>query len=285
MFCDEPELQTKIKLDPKDFPKFGEKSVWCGVGSCFSENLLNLLAQCGFDVVQNPSGIIYNSYSISQIVARAADKRYYTDDDFFKHNGLRHSWEHHGRFSHTDLKTAVGNVNLALKKFREKLKVADAIVLTPSSSVVYCYDGNIVANCHKVNNNNFELRILSTEENREHLSQTVENIRKLNQNIKIIFTLSPVRHYPGDLVLNARSKANLLSALHEIPDSIYFPAYEILHDELRDYRFYKTDMLHPSEQTVELICARFIKAFFSKEAINIIEQKLSEVKLRNHKMN
>jgi hypothetical protein len=94
-----------------------------------------------------------------------------------------------------------------------------------------------------------------------------------------------VRHYPGDLVLNARSKANLLSALHEIPDCIYFPAYEILHDELRDYRFYKADMLHPSEQTVELICARFIKTFFSKEAINIIEQKLSETKLLNHKVN
>jgi hypothetical protein len=285
MFCDEPKLHTEIKLNPKDFPKFGEKSVWCGIGSCFSENLLNLLEKCGFDVVQNPSGIIYNSYSISQVVARAADEHYYSENDFFEHNGLRHSWEHHGRFSHAALKTAVGNANLALEKFRGKLKTADAIVLTPSSSVVYCYEGNIVANCHKVNNNEFERRILSPEENREYLNQAVKNIKKLNKNIRIIFTLSPVRHYPGDLVLNARSKANLLSALHEIPDCIYFPAYEILHDELRDYRFYKADMLHPSEQTVELICARFIKTFFSKEAINIIEQKLSETKLLNHKVN
>ena len=285
MFCDKLKLQTEIKLNPKDFPKFSEKSVWCGIGSCFSENLLKLLEQCGFDVTQNPSGIIYNSCSISQIVMRAADEHYYTEDDFFEHNGLRHSWEHHGRFSHADLKTAVGNANMALKKFRKKLEIADAIVLTPSSSVVYCYDGNIVANCHKVNNNDFERRILSAEENREYLTQTVKNIKKVNKNIKIIFTLSPVRHYPGDLVLNARSKANLLSALHEIPDCIYFPAYEILHDELRDYRFYKTDMLHPSEQTIELICARFIKTFFSKEAIKLIDEKLAEAKLRNHKMN
>ena len=285
MFCDEPRLHTEIKLNPKDFPKLSEKSVWCGIGSCFSENLLKLLEQCGFDVTQNPSGIIYNSGSISQIVMRAADEHYYTENDFFEYNGLRHSWEHHGRFSHADLKTAVGNVNMALKQFREKLEIADAIVLTPSSSVVYCYDGNIVANCHKVNNNDFERRILSAEENREYLSQTVKNIRKVNNNIKIIFTLSPVRHYPGDLVLNARSKANLLSALHEIPGCIYFPAYEILHDELRDYRFYKTDMLHPSEQTVELICARFIKTFFSKEAIKLIDEKLAEAKLHNHKIN
>ena len=285
MFCDKPKLQTEIKLNPKDFPVFGEKSVWCGIGSCFSENLLKLLEQCGFDVTQNPSGIIYNFYSISQIIMRAADEHYYTEDDFFEHNGLRHSWEHHGRFSHADLKTAVGNANMALKEFREKLEIADAIVLTPSSSVVYCYDGNIVANCHKVNNNDFERRILSAEENREYLTQTMKNIKKVNKNIKIIFTLSPVRHYPGDLVLNARSKANLLSALHEIPDCIYFPAYEILHDELRDYRFYKTDMLHPSEQTVELICARFIKTFFSEEAIKLIDKKLAEAKLHNHKIN
>ncbi len=283
MFCDKPELRTEIKLNSKDFLKFGEKSIWCGLGSCFSENLLSLLEQCGFEVVQNPNGIIYNAYSISRIIARAADERYYSEDDFFEHEGRWHSWEHHGRFSNADLKTAVKNANLSLRNFREKLKIADAVVLTPSSSVVYCHDGDIVANCHKVNNNNFERRILSSEENKKYLSEAVKNIKKLNTNIKIIFTLSPVRHYPGDLVLNARSKANLLSALHEIPDCIYFPSYEILHDELRDYRFYKTDMLHPSEQTVELICARFIKVFFKKEAINIMDKELAKAKLRNHK--
>jgi hypothetical protein len=97
-----------------------------------------------------------------------------------------------------------------------------------------------------------------------------------------------VRHYPGNLVLNARSKANLLSALHEVCDEfpencIYFPAYEILHDELRDYRFYKTDLLHPSEQAVQLICGRFIKIFFELDAVNIIKQELAKAKLRNHR--
>jgi hypothetical protein len=283
MLCDKPELRTEIKLTSKDFPKFSEKSIWCGIGSCFSENLLSLLEQCGFEVVQNPSGIIYNAYSMFQVVARAVDERYYSENDFFEHAGRWHSWEHHGRFSNADLKAAVKNANAALKEFREKLRIADAIVLTPSSSVVYCYNGNIAANCHKVNNNDFERRILSSEENKKYLSEAVKNIKRFNSNIKIIFTLSPVRHYPGDLVLNARSKANLLSALHEIPDCIYFPAYEILHDELRDYRFYKTDMLHPSEQTVELICARFIKVFFKKEAINIMDKELAKAKLRNHK--
>ena len=283
MFCDEPKLRTEIKLNSKDFPGFSEKSIWCGVGSCFSENLLSLLEQCGFEISQNPSGIIYNSYSIFQIIARAVNESYYSEDDFFEHAGQWHSWEHHGKFSNSDLKTAVANANSSLKKFRKKLKAADALVLTPSSSVVYCYDGKIVANCHKVNNNKFEQKVLSPEENKKNLSEAVRSIRNLNANIKIIFTLSPVRHYPGNLVLNARSKANLLSVLHEIPDSIYFPSYEILHDELRDYRFYKTDLLHPSEQAVEIICGRFIKMFFEDSAIKIMHKELSKRKLSNHR--
>jgi GSCFA family len=286
MFCDEPKLRTEIKLNSGDYPKFDEKSLWCGVGSCFSENLLSLLEQCGFEVKQNPSGIIYNSYSIAQVIARAVNENYYTESDFFKHNELWHSWEHHGKFSNADLKEAVTNANLALKDFREGLKVADAIVLTPSSSVVYCHDEEIVANCHKVNNNKFEQKILSPEENQKFLSNAVSNILKLNSKCKVIFTLSPVRHYPGNLVLNARSKANLLSALHEVCekfDCVYFPSYEILHDELRDYRFYKTDLLHPSEQTVQLICGRFIKMFFEDNAISIMEKGLAKKKLCNHR--
>jgi len=289
MFCDETKLLTEIKLNAKDYPKFSEKSIWCGVGSCFSENLLLLLEQCGFEVSQNPSGIIYNSYSISQVITRAVDGNYYSENDFFEHAGSWHSWEHHGRFSNLNLKEAVKNANLALKAFRNRLKIADAIILTPSSSVVYCLKdtGDIAANCHKVDNNRFEQRILSSDENRKFLTEALNKILEFNTSCKIIFTLSPVRHYPGNLVLNARSKANLLSALHEICDEfpencIYFPSYEILHDELRDYRFYKTDLLHPSEQAVQLICGRFIKTFFELDAVNTMEKELAEAKLRNH---
>jgi GSCFA family len=290
MFCDEPKLRTEIKLNSKDYPKFNEKSIWCGVGSCFSENLLLLLEQCGFEVSQNPSGIIYNSYSMYQIIARVVNEKYYSENDFFEHDGSWHSWGHHGRFSNPDLKKAVQTANIALKDFRDRLKIADAVVLTPSSSVVYCLkdSGDIVANCHKVDNKRFEQRILSSGENRKFLTEAMEKIQEFNAKCKIIFTLSPVRHYPGNLILNARSKANLLSALHEVCDEfpencIYFPSYEILHDELRDYRFYKTDLLHPSEQAVQLICGRFIKIFFEDNAVNIIKQELAKAKLRNHR--
>ena len=290
MLYDEPKLRTEIKLNSKDYTKFDEESIWCGVGSCFSENLLSLLEQCGFAVNQNPSGIIYNSYSMCQVITRAADENYYSKDDFFEHAGMWHSWEHHGRFSNSDLKTAVANANLALKNFRESLKIADAVILTPSSSAVYCLkdSGDIVANCHKVDNNRFERRILSSDENRKFLTKAIDKILEFNAGCKIILTLSPVRHYSDDLVLNARSKANLLSALHEICDEsrgncVYFPAYEILHDELRDYRFYKIDLLHPTEQTVQLICGRFIKMFFGVDAIKTIKEESAKIKMRKHR--
>ena len=290
MFCDEVKLRTEIKLNSKDYPKFGINSIWCGVGSCFSENLLSLLEECGFEVSQNPSGIVYNSYSIYQIIGRATEGNYYSEDDFFEYAGFWHSWEHHGRFSNSVLTEAVKNANFALKNFRDRLKIANSVVLTPSSSVVYCLknSGEIAANCHKVDNNRFEQRILSSGENRKFLTDAVSKILKFNANCNIIFTLSPVRHYPGNLVLNARSKANLLSAIHEICDDfskncIYFPSYEILHDELRDYRFYKTDLLHPSEQAIQLICGRFIKMFFDPDAVNTMEKRLAKVKLRKHR--
>lgn len=290
MLYNEPKLRTEIILNPGDYPKFGAASVWCGAGSCFSANIAALLEQCGLEVKQNPGGIIYNSYSMLQVIARAAERRYYSEADFFAHAGLWHSWEHHGSFSRPELPEAVANANQVLAEFSETLKKADAVVLTPSSSVVYCLksSGDIVANCHKVDNQLFARKILSAAENRRYLTDTVNRILQVNADCRIIFTLSPVRHYPGDLVLNSVSKANLRSALHEVcaefrEKCLYFPAYEILNDELRDYRFYKNDMLHPSEQTVELICGRFVKLFFTAEALDSMEKELAKAKFNNHR--
>ena len=283
-------LRTEISLNKKPYPKFSYESKWCGIGSCFSDNLLGLLENCGFSVCRNPSGIVYNSFSIWQIIDHAIKKKIYTKKDFFEHDGRWHSWNHHGSFSNAKLETAVENANMALAEFTECLEKASVLVLTPSSSVVYCLKDNglITANCHKVNNNCFERKILSYSENKIYLQKIVEAVLVVNPDCKIIFTLSPVRHYPGDLALNSRSKANLMSALRDICDEfaekcIYFPSYEILNDELRDYRFYKKDMMHPSELAVELICSRFIDTFFEAEAITQMKKALAENKFKNHR--
>lgn len=196
----------------------------------------------------------------------------------------------HGHFSNSELAKAVSNINSSLKEFRQKLKNAAAVVLTPSSSVVYRLkeSGKIVTNCHKVNNNYFSRELLSAKDNYEFLNAAVQAIKNFVPKCKIIITLSPVRHYPGDLELNAHSKANLLCAIHDVCDEfanecIYFPAYEIVQDELRDYRFYKTDMMHPSDQAVELILGRFVKTFFDHNALEIMKKQRSEIRFKKHR--
>ena len=289
-FFEDPRLRTEIKLNPKKYPNFEAESVWCGVGSCFSENLLQMFAECGFDVGLNPGGIVYNSYSMARIIERVVSENYFDEKDFFEHDGLWRCWELHGHFSNSDLSKAVSNINSSLKEFRQKLKNAAAVVLTPSSSVIYRFkeSGKIVANCHKVNNNCFSRELLSVKDNYEYLNGAVQAVKSFNPECKIIITLSPVRHYPGDLVLNARSKANLLSAIRDVCDEfddkcIYFPAYEIMQDELRDYRFYKNDMMHPSEQAVELILGRFVKTFFESKALEIMKKRRSEIRFKKHR--
>ncbi|MCP3965003.1 MAG: GSCFA domain-containing protein [Lentisphaerae bacterium] len=285
----EIKLQTKVNIQTNDFPEFGLDSVFCGIGSCFSENLINLLHDCEFDTAQNPTGIIYNAYSIMQAIERCAHDRYYNESDFFKYADLYHSWEHHGNFSHKDLDTAVSFANNSLKEFAEKLKKADIFIITPSSSVTYVYKETdcIVANCHKLPNNYFKTRVLTVNENTEYLQHAVNLVHKVNEKCKIIFTLSPVRHYPGDLTLNGRSKANLLAAIHEIcttaANCCYFPSYEIMNDELRDYRFYNPDLLHPNELAIKYICSRFTETVLDKTTIRHVEKALNAINFKRHR--
>ena len=176
-----------------------------------------------------------------------------------------------------------------MAEFGEMLRTTELFVATPSSSVVYVYNrtGKIAANCHKIPGSEFNRRLLSVAENLAALRILTLKIHEINPDCKVIFTLSPVRHYPGELVLNSRSKAHLLTAIHacieEFPQlCCYFPAYEIVMDELRDYRFYKEDMLHPAEPAVRMICSRFIRTFFNEKAIGHIQEELKQIRLQRH---
>lgn len=282
-------LQTPVKIQESPFSGFTAASVVCGAGSCFAENLLSLLYDCGFKGMQNPSGIVYNAAALVEPIVRIAENRFYVAEDFFEYGGLWHSWEHHGSFSDTTSEKALKQANSRLSKFDETLQVADLFVATPSSSIVYVYKqtGKITANCHKVPGGEFARRLLSVEENLAALRLLTLKLHEINPACKIVFSLSPVRHYPGELVLNSRSKAHLLTAIHacieEFPQiCCYFPAYEIIMDELRDYRFYKEDMLHPSEPAVRMICSRFIKTFFNEKTIGHIQEKLKQIRSQRH---
>ncbi len=267
---------TPVKL-PKTEWQIDCHDLLVGIGSCFAQTMLEKLFSYGFSGLQNPSGILYNAVSIQHTVSRAIANLPFRKDEFFYHQGRWHSWEHHGKFSHTDLETAQQRINRMQNEFHCALHQAKYFIITPSSAVVFRLkaSGQIVANCHKVDNRQFERQLLSMDENYQALKTLFYAVHDFNPDCRLIFTLSPVRHYPGDLVMNSTSKAHLLTAIHRLVDKYsgqchYFPTYEIMHDELRDYRFYRDDMLHPSALAEDIIFDRFVEHYFTPAALEKI---------------
>jgi GSCFA family len=282
-------LNTPVKV-PQGKDRLGPQAVIAGIGSCFAQNVLERLHESGFVGQRNPCGIVYNSASIAESLLRISREKYFEKEDFFEYDGLWRNWSMHGQFAERTMSKSLSKANYSLRRFRETLREANLLILTPSSSVIYVLreNGKIVANCHKIPNHRFEQRLMSYEQNLQMLQTAVDDVQKINPECRILFTLSPVRHYPGDPMLNSRSKANLLSAIRQCVDTnadvcSYFPAYEILNDELRDYRFYKADMCHPSEQGVEIIFQRFAETWFTPDAIQKIEAGKKTAKAAAHR--
>ncbi len=283
-------LQTQVNINNSP-NKFTYKTVISGIGSCFAQYVMEHFKNLGFNISYNPNGIVYNAISIAKSLDHIVNNKSYTQDNFIKHNNLWHSWEHHGSFSSQELDILKAKIAKTHSLFRKSLTESDIFILTPSSSVVYNLSSMdlLTANCHKYPGKYFEQKILSYSDNVKAIASSIENIHKLNNKCLIIITLSPVRHYPGNLILNARSKANLLSAIHECVDKYdnvkYFPAYEILLDELRDYRFYNDDMLHPTNLARKIIINKFISSYFTNECQEEISRREKKLKTLLHKPN
>lgn len=266
--------------------KIRAQGTLASIGSCFSEDLAAILLESGMRGMRNPNGILYNPYSICDALARLACG--YAEDDFFEFGGLWHSWAHHGSFSGPDRAACVENANRAAKRFAQVLKKADVFWMTLSSAVVYRWkkSGRIVANCHKVPGNEFDRFLLSEDVCHAAILSSCRLVRERNPDCPIVMTLSPVIHYPGDPELNARSKATLLLAIHavceEMNDCFYFPAFEIMTQELRDYRFYSDDMLHPSASAMKIILERFLDACFVPRARADYEKAEEERRRSRH---
>lgn len=244
------------------------------LGSCFAENIGKKLIDCGFNVVMNPMGILYNPISIFSALERIVEGREFTEDELFCHNGLWTSFMHHGSFSHADKNEALKMMNERLKEGHEQLKDATHLIITFGSAEVYERNGKVVSNCHKLPAREFTHRLLSINEiNNLYKSFVIEtqNIASL----QTIFTVSPVR-YLGDGAHHGQiNKATLLLATNDIckkTGADYFPSYEIMMDELRDYRYYAEDMIHPSDVAINYIFERFAETYLTDEAIRTADE-------------
>jgi hypothetical protein len=267
-------LQTKIPIE-SETPKIDYDSKIVLVGSCFVESIGDKLDYLKFQTLQNPFGILFHPIAIERIIERALESDFFTESDIFFKNERWHCFELHSSVCATTKIDFLSLINNKLKELREYLITASHVVLTFGTSWVYRFlkTKKIVANCFKIPQKEFQKELLSIEEIKTSYNNIVTQILSRNPDTQIITTISPVRHVKEGIIENNRSKAHLITALQQLvfeeKKVCYFPSYELMIDQLRDYRFYKEDMIHPNGTAIKIIWEFFKKTWISKETESI----------------
>jgi len=280
-------LSTPVGLQPLD-KKIDYHSQLLWLGSCFAENMGNQFEQLGFSQLSNPFGILFQPLALHRLVERALQANYFTQTDLVHHNELWHCFELHSICSNPDPEAMLEQLNSKLNLLKTQLEQATHIGFTLGTAWVYRHlaSDRVVANCHKIPQTTFVKELLSVAEIEAALQRLLSNIHAVNPNVQVVFTVSPVRHSKDGLVENQRSKAQLLVALHQLletQNAYYFPAYEILLDELRDYRFYADDLLHPSPLAIRYIWDKWLSISTTPETQALIAEVEAVQKSRQHR--
>lgn len=259
--------ESRKKIEYKDKILF--------IGSCFSENIGNKFLGSKFNTLINPFGIIYNPVSVANTLNAIIDRKNFTEEDLI-FNNVWNSFYHHSRFSNEDKDVCLNLINDSVSQSYEFLKDTDFLIITFGTSWVYEFieTGKIVSNCHKLPSRNFKRYRISVDFIVQLYKDLLEKIRKENPGIKIIFTVSPIRHWKDGAHGNQLSKAVLQLAIEEIVncfnDIWYFPSYELVMDDLRDYRFYKSDMIHIDDVAVDYIWNKFVETYIDKKSQSLM---------------
>lgn len=271
------QFTTKIPIQKYQNPITYESKIMA-LGSCFAENMSEKFDYFKFQNTTNPFGIIFNPVSIEKLVNRIVNKIEFTENDIFFHNDLWHCYEVHSELSNPNKDEFLSTLNGLISSTNKQINSLTHLIITYGTSWVYSNieSNEIVANCHKVPQKQFTKEILSIETIEKSIQNTIQLIQKVNPNCNFIFTVSPVRHIKDGFIENQRSKSHLISAIHSInhqpTTNNYFPSYEIMMDELRDYRFYAEDMLHPNQIAIDYIWERFSENYISVESQKVMEE-------------
>jgi hypothetical protein len=281
-------FQTTIPIQKSDF-LIDYSSKLVSFGSCFAENMGNKFHYFKFSILTNPFGIIFNPISLEKIILRSIHKKYFTEKDIFYHNEAWHCYEVHSELSNPDKAEFLITLNQLIDTTNVHIEKLTHCLITLGTSWVYKYieSDEIVANCHKVPQKHFVKKLLSVSEIEASIHNIISEIQSINPNAKFIFTVSPVRHIKDGFVENSVSKAHLITAIYHFlsktTSSIYFPSYEIMMDELRDYRFYAEDMLHPNQTAIDYIWMKFSENYINETELETMQQ-ISEIqKSLNHR--
>lgn len=282
--------QFRTEVNPPSFPfSIHHGSKLTLMGSCFTENMGARLQEHKIDALVNPFGILFNPFSIMNALERMLNERTYAEEELVQTGEHWASLDHHGRFNASKPKEALEHINRSLMEGRSQLLASDVIFITLGSAWVYEHldTGHTVANCHKIPNKAFKKRLLTHQEVHLILRHIPDFLKAKGINAEVVFTVSPVRHWKDGAVENQRSKAHLISAVHQVVEAYerchYFPAYEMQMDDLRDYRFYANDMLHPNSQAIDYIWEGFQQSFFSDETRIICQELKAVVQAASHR--
>lgn len=281
-------FRTEVTIEKGDF-EINHQSKILFLGSCFAENIGNMLEKSRFRTDINPFGILYNPLSVKKSIEYLLSNKQFTMNDLVRNEGIWHSFAHHGRFSGENAEEVLTAINNRIQFSTQFLLDSYYLFITLGSAWVYFLKStdDVVSNCHKFQNSIFDRTLISVETIVNELFEVLTLLLQHNPKLKIIFTVSPVRHWKDGANGNQLSKASLLLAISalqkKMPQISYFPAYELVIDDLRDYRFYADDLLHPNTQAVEYIYEKFAACYFSKQTNDLNEEILSIERGKAHK--
>ncbi|MBK5269816.1 MAG: GSCFA domain-containing protein [Bacteroidia bacterium] len=296
-------MDLMLNIDLKKLPEpITYKDKILLVGSCFTEHIGNALEESKFSVLQNPNGILFDPSSVCRSLVSYTQNKKYSEADLFQLNEVWHSWQHHSRFSNINPTECVRIINESQEEAHTFLKGADWIIITLGSSFSYRLNkssqfsqvsplgGDLegaVANCHRAPAQWFNKYLLEISEIISMLDNCYHQLMQFNPKLNILFTVSPVRHIRDGVVENNRSKARLIEAVHTMVNKFdrlhYFPAYELVIDVLRDYRFYDIDLVHPNYQATEFVLEKFMQTCIDETAQQLIEDVRKIIIARKHK--
>ena len=256
------------------------------VGSCFTEHIGDSLAEWKFRTLQNSHGILFGPDAICDALDDIIRVRSYTESDLFYGQECWHSWHHHSRFSATDPAVSLSKINRSIGEAHDFLKQADWLILALGSAFTYRLTeaaelggmqvGESVANCHRAPSNWFTKEMMPTDQILTRLQDTIQDLTRLNPKLKLILTISPVRHIRDGAIENNRSKARLIQVVQSLTEELehvhYFPAYEYVVDVLRDYRYYDIDLVHPNYAATQFVMDRFAEYAFDAQTRSLMEE-------------
>lgn len=287
-------FRYELEITPSSTPITHQSSIFL-IGSCFTENINEKLNQLKFNTLINPNGILFNPVSVSEALINVIENKLYSENDLFEFNEAWHSWQHHSAFSGVTKEDALQKINASTIKAHEYLKNASHLIITLGSAWMYTLTSNaknaqvgtVAANNHKAPHDWFEKKLLSPDQIILVLGTMLNKLGSFNPNIQVIFTISPVRHLREGLINNNRSKAALIQAIHDMIDKLpkiqYFPSYELVIDDLRDYRFFAEDLAHPNYAATNYVWEKFCHCYFTKDTIEVLPQFREIYLAMNHK--